>query len=547
MSHLSTTPIVIRKMAELTRETVPAVVKQISPFINAMTAEYQKQQAGQKDPYQAMQDTAGQGPPFKGIGGPPMTSFTTLSHVLSAKSFFDINLSVFWKNKTRHEMSPGTTEAQLFIRWGQLVTNDSFIPFQMLDQTLSSQASWGLSWWSPDQRTQLPSSGSQSQAQQDFFTLSKVLSLAPEWYSYGLVRINIDLNQLPPAKNGVARPSTYDGSTSPLWVQHPATQPARTGGGALETLNATELFLSDLSKSSPGVKFPQCQAYIIPATLTAALSNSPSVNDYSQDPTLVSKDPILGPEQKQIVAEVDQSRQTANTNFLTPPVTPAQIQNLIKTFSLQAPSHETMKTTEDWKRQMTNAAQRGLVQHPGQRFPHEQFQEILERKPETEANLIAAASELLKESNDPNVLNLVSSLQPKTRHSEYFCSILNCLENPKPSLKKAGISAKTIETQMHQRITEHEIAHDAKLAPRAHKILKDQKRYDLLLSMLCQHDPQDQKLSVLKDAVAHHGSGFDLNLAAHLGHHFGPNDPAVAAELKKLGQDHLDAFNAAQL
>ena len=52
-----------------------------------------------------------------------------------------------------------------------------------------------------------------------FLKVAEILSLAPEWYPNGLVSIELDVASLDP--NNLARPTSFDGLRSPLWVQHP--------------------------------------------------------------------------------------------------------------------------------------------------------------------------------------------------------------------------------------------------------------------------------------------------------------------------------------
>ena len=57
--------------------------------------------------------------------------------------------------------------------------------------------SYPFSWWSPDERLDLPTSSSLDQGNEDFLNVCQILSLAPEWYKDGLVSIEYQPPDVP--------------------------------------------------------------------------------------------------------------------------------------------------------------------------------------------------------------------------------------------------------------------------------------------------------------------------------------------------------------
>src|SRR5262249_44467357 len=132
---------------------------------------------------------------------------------------------------------------------------------------------WG--WWSPSDRLALGSSGSRTQGDYDYFKVCQTVSLAPDWYRWGLVGFQYQTQQSAQLK----RPEPYDGN-NPLWVQRPANHHARTGGGALEMLLGTEVTIANVGPIA---------AWIPTDDKVAALLRAPQVNDYADDLLLAWK------------------------------------------------------------------------------------------------------------------------------------------------------------------------------------------------------------------------------------------------------------------
>ena len=85
------------------------------------------------------------------------------------------------------------------------------------------------------------------------------------------------------------RPEPYDG-VNPLWVQRPANQPARTGGGALEMLLGTQVTIANVGPLA---------AWIPAEEMVGALLEAPQVNAYADD-LLVAWQHAQSPPQKRV-------------------------------------------------------------------------------------------------------------------------------------------------------------------------------------------------------------------------------------------------------
>ncbi|MGJ8676586.1 MAG: hypothetical protein ACSHX0_03630 [Akkermansiaceae bacterium] len=536
MNQDATLPISVRKLNELSRETATEVESKTPDFCSLMTKNFETEVS--KGSYSAMKTAVGRGAPYNGIGGKPKDNFTTLYHLLNAKSFYGTNIDPNWKDLTKKKLGPGATDEDVYAAWKEDVANGTSIPKDgaMLSAMKGSLASYPYAWWSPDALLNRPSCKDTAQGQQDFFFMCKLLALAPEWYSEGLVRITINISEL--KGNEAIRPSTFDGSTSPLWVQHCAENPAMTGGGALETLNSESITIGDLETS--------CQAYILPDSLSKDLFNSPSVDTYSLDLNEVSTSQPLGQEQKDIIEDVNRSRAAADQNFPFPSPLPDEIQNLIDLISTQSSSYQ-MAPQTNWKESMQEAGSQGLVTHRKYRFPFEPFQEILESSAEEQDEILTAAAELIEESQDPGVLNLVTSLQPTQKHQAYFDSLLNRFEKGSEIPSAQGISRGNLKEQMLWKLCHEQVVDHSDYRARAHAVLKDQQRHDIRLSLLNLNDPENEKTEVLQQAVTQAPDSLSHNLIAHLAFNLkGEQEDArkAAKTIKGLPQSLKKAFHA---
>jgi hypothetical protein len=309
------------------------------------------------------------------------------------------------------------------------------------------------------------------------------------------------LNPLP--AGGFKRPVSFDGMTSPLWVQRPQDTHAATGGDALETLNATAI---DLSSCYP------LQTYIVTDAMTAALQTSPSVNIYSVDLSKVSSGGT--PEQQQLAKEeisiVEQVRrartqadkgfrnESSGTNVFSPlamassrggdaPVMPR----------VPVPRKRSYNSIAELKTQMEAWAKAGLVEHRGQRFPAERFQKEAKQSPQAAQAIIEAATELLAESNDARVLLMVAQLADNTAYRPFYESVTSRLEKGVPDAK--GIRSSTLREDLLRRLTDRVPATDPDLSSRAHALLRREGRPDLRLAMLNYFDPKSEIVDVLRE------------------------------------------------
>jgi hypothetical protein len=305
----------------------------------------------------------------------------------------------------------------------------------------------------------------------------------------------------PPPAGGFKRPVSFDGMTSPLWVQRPPDKHAATGGDAIETLNATAI---DLSSCYP------LQAYIVTDAMTAALNASPSVNIYSVDLSKVSpgstpEENQLAEEEISIVEQVRRARTEADkgfrndesgSNVFSPlalastlggdaPVTPR----------VPVPRKRSYRSIAELKAQMEAWARAGLIEHRGQRFPAERFQKEAKQSPEAARAIAEAAAELLAESNDPRVLLMAAQLADNTTHRPFYEAVIGRLQKGVPDVK--GIRSGTLRNDLLNRLTDRIPATAPDLSARAHDILKREGRPDLRLAMLNYFDPKNEMVDVL--------------------------------------------------
>ena len=313
--------IAIRKLEELNRETVDQVNYE---FLNR-TMEKAREQRGCINWYQAMQDVVFRNASYLKIGVPPLTEFTTtMRRVMNATKFFETVVGKNWQNGS------GTFES-----WVLNVTNGEPIPGSMMKDSDDVIVAYSFSWWSPDARLNMPTSSSVEQGNQDFLNVCKILSLAPEWYPYGFVSIEYQPEQ---PQDVFARPSTYNGLTSPLWVQHPENVSAKTGGGASETILLPSLLLKDIvAKTTDDEEVvPYVRLYPVTPEMTDALLKSPSVFEYSVNAKKTSSEKMLGDQQKEIIEEVENKRKVLAPQFKWKEMD-KEIQALIDIITAQPP------------------------------------------------------------------------------------------------------------------------------------------------------------------------------------------------------------------
>ncbi len=494
LEHLVATT-AARKMGEVQRETDKNVIAAVPQFLKGVAENY----PGQPVMYGAMNKA---GHSIAGMGPSPGITFSALHHVTGADSFFKYNVLDSWKQWKAGQL--GVKDAgspEVFQAWADTVTDGRDIPVVMLN--LSSTGAMPHAWWSPDQRMSVPTSSTREQGDDDFFTMCHVVSLAPEWYPNGLVRINLN-----PAGQALIRPVSFDGMTSPLWVQHPPNQPAATGGRALETLNKDTVRLDQLVP---------CQAYILTLPMTAALKNSPSVNDYSVDlrkvkPGITPASLRVAAEEIAIVQETRQERRTADRAFRaffdkgpTAPL-PLVLAQVIQTPSSNGKAQPVETAHQQLKAEMDSWASGGHVEHRGQRFPADRFHRQAAESPEAAQAIERAAAELMAESKDPRVLNMVVHLGG-ARDTAFYTALLNRLEGRGPPLPDApGIRYQTLREELLWKLAEPHPATERVLSARVGAFLESEKEHHVHLAHL-RHASSDQQIvkalaKVVSDAKA---------------------------------------------
>ena len=537
-----------RKMLEVQRETDPAVKADVPQFLQIVATKY----PGQPVLYGAM-SAAGSTMTGKGPAAP--SPYQTMYHVTSASSFYKYNVSDDWKKMTAEKLSrPGRPpvdwqSTEVFDAWKVAVTDGQDIP---ADMTLpDSTGLMPLAWVSPDPRMVRPSSSNRLQGDDDFFAMCHILSLAPEWYPDGLVNLHYDeLNQT------MVRPVSFDGMLSPLWVQRPPNQSAATGGDAIEALNKDAVRLSAMGPA---------QAYIVTPEMTKALKQAGTewpVDAYSDDLDKVAKGDgpavtRLGQEQTSVVEEVRRSRRAADAAFrdqTAPP--PAALSAAVA--ATAAPRMKIAMTNPPLPTGQSNFASRQAltdemvawakgnhVQNRGQRFPAERFREEAERSPAAAQAIIEAATVLLRNSDDPAVLQLVAQLGPDTSYRPFYEALLDRLEAKRHPLPDApGLRTKTIRGDLMLRLSDHLPATDPKLSPRAHALLGHAGRHDIRLAMFLEAGRYDMLVATLGQAAS--GANLDPWIAARVALVIAREQPErlqeAAAQMARLPAATRDRF-----
>jgi hypothetical protein len=499
-----------RKMLEVQRETNACVVNAIPQFLQGVATEYEK------DPpvmYGAMEMAGGK---MAGRGPESRSNFATMYHVTSAGSFYKFNVSKNWKEYEAEVLSKRTGKKiewdspEVFAAWKELVTDGKDIPTDTLDP--HSVALRPLSWVSPDRRMVIPTASNRKQGTDDFFKLCHVLSLAPEWYADGLVNMHYGASGKP-----LIRPVSFDGMLSPLWVQRPPDQHAATGGDALEAFNKEEIRISEVGP---------LQAYIVTAAMTAALKNSPLVVDYAVDLDKVARGADaatqrLGQEEASIVRQVRASRRAADAEFVSVLPTPIPAPHCDsapqKKTMLPLPSgrsdYASLKALE---REMTAWAVGGYVQNRGQRFPSERFAQESAQSAVAARAIVAAATALLRSSDDTAVLTMAAELGSETSYRPYYVALLDRLAGRAPPLPAGpGIRTLSLRGDLLLRLEDRLPAQDKTLFKRAYALAARLRRPDIRLALLLSSGAGDALVPTLADAARMRD--FDPWLAARAG------------------------------
>lgn len=483
-----------RKMDETQRETVPSVVTSVKQFLAETAWFYTPTDAVQYgDALYGGMNSAGA--KMVGLGPVDTYPFSQLYSVTGAQGFYQFNVRQTWKELEGERIGVDWKNPLVFAAWKDAVTTGGDIDSDMLEPR--SVALPEKSWLSPDSRMVISPPPTREQANKDFFDFCHIVSLAPEWYEDGLVRLN------PLPEGGFIRPVSFDGMTSPLWVQRPPDEHAATGGNALETLNATTI---DLSSCLP------VQAYILTDPMTAALHASPSVNIYSVDLAEVAsggtpENQWLGNEEISIVQQVREARTQADEAFRSQPnaktldTTQTSLTRLggeeVTLPQNVVPRKRIYGSIAELKTQMEVWAKGGLLEHRGQRFSAERFLEEARQSPKTEEQIVKAAAELLADSDDPRVLVMVAQLGDNTSDRSFYEAILDRLETNVPDAR--GIRSGTLREDLLKRLADRVPATDPSLSLRARALLKREGAQDILLELLNYFDPNKEIVDVLAE------------------------------------------------
>ncbi len=480
-----------RKMLEVQRESDACVVNDVPTFFSHTGVAYRSAldapppSNGTPVMYGVMQ-TAGKA--MKGRGPIYKSTFERLYHVTSAMNFFRFNVSDNWKKAEAEKLSkergmpvaPGSEAVRA--AWEDAVTNGRDISTDMLMP--HSLAMPALSWLTPNARAAIPTAPDRTKGTDDFFSLCRILSLAPEWYPEGLVNMNYL------ARGSVlVRPVSFDGMLSPLWVQRPPDRPAATGGGAEEAFNHDDIRISKVSSM---------QATIVTRAMTKAITKSlkekVSVDAYSVNLDKVAQGSDaaterLGREQTSIVREVRKARREADAcfkNVVPPPVKhwPKCAPRPTKS-TLLLPSGRHDLAGPALQTEMTRWALGHFVQNRGQRFAAERFDNAMTRAPARTHTIMAAATALLRRSDAPAVLTMVAQLGRTAGYRPFYVALLDRLAGkPRPLPAGPGIRTLTVKGDLLLRLEDPLPANDPALMRRAVALLEREGRPDLRLAIV---------------------------------------------------------------
>ena len=168
----------------------------------------------------------------------------------------------------------------------------------------------GSKWWSPDNRIAFEKSSARGpESNAAFETICKVLALAPEWYTQGMVMVAINTGV-----TTFVRPTVWDGMMSPLWVQQEGIV-GMTGGGAAEFLNGAEIPSSKWSKATAHITSP---GY---AEALQALKDQGNTNQWTENPGTVdgsggtAEAQQVANTQQQVAAQTSTNRAASEDRF----------------------------------------------------------------------------------------------------------------------------------------------------------------------------------------------------------------------------------------
>lgn len=269
----------------------------------------------------------------------------------------------------------------------------------------------------------------------------------------------------------LVRPVSFDGMLSPLWVQRAPDKPAATGGGAEEALNEKAVRLSGLTSM---------QAYIVTKGMSDTLKKSPSVNDYAADLNNVAKGtdafaPVLGAEQSKIVRAARAARGKADAEFAGLPATAVPVasaanclRRVVSRAGLTMPSGRSDYASVDTlAHEMEIWAAGGFVENRGQRFPAERFAREAAQSPEAAQAIVAAATALLRKSDDADVLDMVAQLGVETTYRPYYVALVERLAGKPTALPDGlGIRSLTVKGDLLMRLEDRLPSQDEALARR---------------------------------------------------------------------------------
>jgi hypothetical protein len=267
-----------RKFMELDRDRTPSVVAARSQFLSTMASDLSDKPT---DSLLAAMEAGGSA--LIGLGPEPGFTPPDPPVFYSAGSLWGLyhyNILLSWKRQTAKALglSPDdpvnwdTAGSPVYQRFLVDIANQ-YVPDAMIDQRSLAKSAQSWSWWTPDLRMAIPpaaDSPNSDAGTEAFIALCWIVSLAPEWYPQGFMTFAFELQ----AGDTIRRPTPYDGTTSPLWVQRPSDQIPRTGGEATETLLGTAL---------PVTRVKPIPTYVIRQELINALLAATSVDAYAQN------------------------------------------------------------------------------------------------------------------------------------------------------------------------------------------------------------------------------------------------------------------------
>jgi hypothetical protein len=186
------------------------------------------------------------------------------------------------------------------------------------------------------------------------------------------------------------------------------------------------------------------------------------------------------------------------------------------------------------KSEMQMWASQRLTEHPGQRFPVERYQRLAEKSPEAAAAIQKVATDLLRESEDLDVLNLVVHLGGSAHPPFYQALLDRVTDTDKPLPAGKSIRFNSLKEEFLSKLTDRHVLSDSNLRDRVVDHLKSGNRHDLVLNLLSADASNDSLPDVIRTVLAGKPKTHQVALSAVL---IGRNHSHAAGDIASVVAD----------